>query len=348
MPSALLIRESWVVFVYAFAISIESIVIEYLTASYIRISPLLLSSTSITLAGILLLLTAALIFKKREMIRLFVQSRKILTLASLSLAIGIFTWYDSINRVGASKELLVAGPIEIVVIVLLARLFLKERLHRTHIIGIGLALIGFILALLSDADFIFTNNSTQFARTIATFFMGPIGMGNLEAIISAFGFAIGVLFLSKLVSKYSSIEVAGTTMFTSGVFLCIILLCGITMYNSNSNSVLSPISGPSNSSQIHLPAANTIVLLFAFSLIPFVGSLSYSTGLSRIGASLTATIGSSSIVITVILQVILKELGVVSHLPQNIVLAILGGVVGFLGIYIMHMPKYSVPITSRS
>lgn len=317
-----------------------------MTASYIRISPLLLSSTSITLAGILLLLAAAFIFKKREIIRLFVQSRKILTLASLSLAIGIFTWYDSINRVGASKELLVAGPLEIVVIVLLARLFLKERLHRTHIIGIGLALIGFILALLSDADFISTNSSTQFARTIATFFMGPIGMGNLEAMISAFGFATGVLFLSKLVSKYSSIEVAGTTMFTSGAFLCIILLCGITLYNSN--SVLSPISGPSNSSQIHLPVASTIVLLLAFSLIPFVGSLSYSTGLSRIGASLTATIGSSSIVITVILQVILKELGVVSHLPQNIVLAILGGVVGFLGIYIIHMPKYSVPITSRS
>ena len=99
---------------------------------------------------------------------------------------------------------------------------------------------------------------------------------------------------------------------------------------------------------MHISITNAIVILLLFSLIPFVGSLSYSTGLSRIGASLTATIGSSSIVITVFLQLIIRELGISTHLPENILLAILGGVVGFLGIYIIHLPGYFVPITKRN
>jgi hypothetical protein len=90
-----------------------------------------------------------------------------------------------------------------------------------------------------------------------------------------------------------------------------------------------------------------IIILFLFSLIPFIGSLSYSTGLSKIGASLTATIGSSSILITITIQIFLKELGFTSRLPENMFLAILGGIVGFLGIYLIHMPGFLIPITKR-
>jgi hypothetical protein len=84
------------------------------------------------------------------------------------------------------------------------------------------------------------------------------------------------------------------------------------------------------------------VILIAFSLLPFVGSLSYSTGLSRIGASLTATIGSSSIIITLVAQLFLVEVGFPSNLPNNIYLAVLGGIIGFLGIYVIHMHDYSL------
>jgi drug/metabolite transporter (DMT)-like permease len=343
LAPTLLIRKSWVVFVYAIAISVESIIIEYLTSSSIHISPLVLSSTSITLAGILLLLTAVLIFKKkRTIMALFTESTKILILASLSLAIGILTWYDSVNKIGASKELLVAGPLEIVVIVLLARLFLKERLHKTHCVGISLALIGFVLALLSDTNFSPIRSNMHYATGSTTYFIVPIGIGDFEAMISAFGFATGVLFLSKLLSRYSSIEAAGSTMLMSGSFLFTMLLIGILAYGTNSVLLTASAAG---SFEMHISITNAIVILLLFSLIPFVGSLSYSTGLSRIGASLTATIGSSSIVITVFLQLIIRELGISTHLPENILLAILGGVVGFLGIYIIHLPGYFVPIT---
>jgi len=345
LASTLLIWKSWIVFVYAFAISAESIIIEYLTSSYISISPLLLSSTSITLAGILLLLTAIFAFKrKRTIMVLFTGSAKVIILASLSLAIGIVTWYDSISKIGASKELLVAGPLEIVIIVLLARLFLNERLKKTHYVGISLALIGFVLALLSDTN-LGSNNSMYYTTKSTTYSIGPIGIGDFEAMISAFGFALGVLFLSKLLSRYSPIEVAGTTMFVSGTLLFAMLMIEILAYGTN--GVL--LNGSATISfERPISITNALVILVLFSLIPFVGSLSYSTGLSRIGASLTATIGSSSIVITVFLQLIIRELGINTHLPENLLFAILGGVVGFIGIYIIHLPGYFVPITKRN
>ena len=146
----LLLRRSWIVFVYAITISIESILIEYLTTTFLQITPIMLSAISITLAGMMLSLVALFLMKRKGIFRLFLKSWKILIFASFFLAVGIFTWYDSINRIGASKELLIAGPLEIVIIVVLARVFLNEKLDRIQAGGIVLALIGFIISLVSD------------------------------------------------------------------------------------------------------------------------------------------------------------------------------------------------------
>lgn len=328
---SLLIRKSWIVFIYAIALSIESIVIEYLTSSFIQISAIILSSISITSSGIMLLLVAAFIFKKKkEILILFSESWKNLILVSLSLSVGIFTWYDSINRIGASKEVLISGSLEIVIIVILARVFLNERLSRFHIIGIGLALAGFFMAVTSDANISVVD---IIEITKGTSLLSFISFGDVEAIISAFGFAIGVLILSKLVLKHSSIEVAGASMFTSGLMLVGFMILGVLSYESN-HIILSS----NEVSLLRQPIIIAIIILF--SLLPFIGSLSYSTGLSMIGASLTATIGSSSILLTVVIQIVLKEFGISSHLPGNIFLAILGGVTGFLGIYTIHMSDY--------
>ena len=332
----MLAHKSWIVFVYAFAISVESIIIEYLTTSFLQFSPIMLSATSITLAGIMLLVVAALFFKRNKQIPiLFTKSWKILILASLSLALGIFTWYDSIDRIGASKEALIAGPIEIVIIVVLARIFLNERLNRFQTIGIGIGLMGFFMALASDVDIVFSNNNgVNTTLTSVSSLLSIISFGDIEAILSAFGFAIGVLFLSKLILKYSSIEVAGASMFTSGLLLAGILVVGVFFHNT-----VPFISSPGELSLPQQPSLIvTFTILILFSLIPFIGSLSYSSGLGRIGASLTAIIGSSSILITIAIQTTLKELGFSSHLPENIYLAFLGGVIGFLGIYMIHMP----------
>jgi len=338
---SLLIRKSWIVFIYAIALSAESIIIEYLTSSFIQISPIMLSAISITSAGIMLLMVAAFISReKKEILFLFNKSWKNLILASLSLSLGIFTWYDSIKRIGASKEVLIAGPLEIVIIVMLARVFLNERLNRFHIIGISMALTGFFMAVASDANIGIDDNIVGTIKT--TSLLSIISFGDIEAILSAFGFAIGVLFLSKLVLKHSSIEVAAASMFTSGLILVGFMIIGLLSYESNH------IALPSNEVRfLRQPLINPIIILLLFSLLPLIGSLSYSTGLSMIGASLTATIGSSSILITIMIQMMLKELNIASHLPENIFLAVLGGVSGFLGICIIHMSDYSIPMIKR-
>ena len=343
MLSLLLIRRSWVVFVYAIAISVESIIIEYLTASSFQFSPIMLSAISITSAGTMLLLAAAFIFKKKEEISiLFTKSSKTLVLASMSLSLGILTWYDSINKIGASKQVLIAGPLEIVIIVILARIFLNERLNRFHVIGITMALVGFFMAVASGATTDVAADNTDAINTISTSSLSSIiSVGDIEAISSAFGFAIAVLFLSKLVLKHSSVGVAGASMFTSGSILVGFMIVGLFYSSFNIRLHSDEVSS------LAQPFLITTIVLFLFSLIPFIGSLSYSTGLSRIGASLTATIGSSSILITIIIQIILKELGFASRLPENIFLAILGGITGFLGIYIIHLRGFLIPIAKR-
>jgi drug/metabolite transporter (DMT)-like permease len=295
----------------------------------------MLSAISITLAGIMLLLVAWFLMKRKEIATLLLKSWKNLSLASFFLAAGIFTWYDSINRIGASKEVLIAGPLEIVIIVVLAQVFLNEKLNRIQVTGIVLALIGFFISIVSDIgidvlDSIQTVITPPLPSTLITF-------GDMEAILSAFGFGIGVLFLTKLVSLHSSIEVAGASMLISGLIL-VSFMVGFS-YESLQVSLVA------KHSLFKQPQMNTIIILVLFSLLPFIGSLSYSTGLSRIGASITATIGSSSILITIIIQITLRELGVKSNLPENIFIAIVGGVIGFLGIYIIHMHDRSMSVT---
>jgi drug/metabolite transporter (DMT)-like permease len=286
----------------------------------------------------MLSLIAAFFMKKKGISTLFSKSWKNLILASFLLAIGIFTWYDSISRIGASKEALIAGPLEIVIIVVLARIFLNENLDRIRVIGIVLALIGFFMAVVSDAGDVLDDDSIGTILTSPSTF---ITFGDIEAILSALGFAIGVLFLTKLVSTHSSIEVAGASMLVSGL----ILVAFMIGFLHESQEILSSLSWESSFYQ-H-PLIITIIILLLFSFLPFIGSLCYTTGLSNIGASITATIGSSSILITVLIQIILKELGITSNLPENIFLAILGGVLGFIGIYVIHMHTHYLSIIPR-
>ena len=91
-------------------ISTKSIIIEYLTSNLtlFQLSSLTLSAISITLAGLMLLLLTIFYFKRKKDLLLLARSWKNLLIASVSLAIGIFTWYDSIGKIGSSKEMIIA------------------------------------------------------------------------------------------------------------------------------------------------------------------------------------------------------------------------------------------------
>jgi drug/metabolite transporter (DMT)-like permease len=311
-----LIRKSWIVFLFAVILSFESILIEYLTL-LLGISPLAISAFSIAISGILLLLT--LNFVSNRQTSLF-YSFKDFVPASIFLSVGIFTWYDAVSRVGASKESLLAGPIEIIAVLFLARIFLHEKLNKKQLSGVGIALVGFIIVILSDHNI--SNNGIINVTIIEVELLNfSISFGDIEAIISAISFALAVFFLAKLSRKYSPLEVSGMCLLLSGFILICIML----------------IFTPEVSFNLFMSYWYIFII---FSLLPLIGTICYIEGIKRIGASLTSTIASSRILLTLIIQILLTQIGIRNTLPDNVFLALIGGALGITGIIIIHMHFY--------
>jgi len=316
-----LIRKSWIVFLFAIILSFESILIEYLTL-LLGISPLSISAFSIAISGILLL--TILNFVKKRKIPLL-HSFKDFIPASLFLSAGIFTWYDAVSRVGASKESLLAGPIEIIAVLLLARIFLREKLNKKQFSGIAIALVGFVIVILSDHN-IDNNGIINIVLIEFESLNFSISFGDVEAIISAISFALAVFFLAKLSSRYSPLEISGMCLLMSGFILIIVMF------------IFTP------DMSINMITSYWYIFII-FSLLPLMGTILYVEGIKRIGASLTSTIASSRILLTLILQILLTQIGIKNTLPDNIFLALIGGILGITGIIIIHTHFYfSKPI----
>ncbi|HET8857397.1 MAG TPA: DMT family transporter [Nitrososphaeraceae archaeon] len=317
-----MIRKSWIVFLFAIILSFESILIEYLTL-LLGISPLSISAFSIAISGILLLVILNFVNKRKTPL---LHSFKDFIPASLFLSIGIFTWYDAVSRVGASKESLLAGPIEIITVLLLARLFLHERLNKKQLSGIAIALIGFVIVILSDHNI---DNNNGIINIVLIEFKSlnfSISFGDVEAIISAISFAAAVFFLAKLSLRYSPLEISGMCLLLAGFILIIVMF--IFTPEMPINMILS-----------------YWYIFIIFSMLPLIGTILYVEGIKRIGASLTSTIASSRILLTLIFQILLTQLGIRNTLPDNIFLALIGGILGISGIIIIHTHFYfSKPI----
>lgn len=316
-----MIRKSWIVFLFAIILSFESILIEYLTL-LLGISPLSISAFSIAISGTLLLIILNLV-NKRKIPPL--HSFKDFIPASLFLSAGIFTWYDAVSRVGASKESLLAGPIEIITVLLLSRVFLHERLNKKQFSGIAIALVGFIIVILSDHN-VDNNGIINIALIEFKSLNFSISFGDVEAIISAISFALAVFFLAKLSLRYSPLEISGMCLLLSGFILIIVMF------------IFTP------EMSINMITSYWYIFII-FSLLPLIGTILYVEGIKRIGASLTSTIASSRILLTLIFQILLTQLGIRNTLPDNIFLALLGGILGITGIIIIHTQFYfSKPI----
>jgi hypothetical protein len=143
--------------------------------------------------------------------------------------------------------------------------------------------------------------------------------------------------------KCPFIEVAGASTLTAGLILFCFMIVILSAHGAHSTMLPT-----SEMSLLRQPLMFIIVILLLFSCILFISSSSYSSGLSKMGASITSIIGSSSILMTLIIQLVLHEFGIANHLPENMFLAGFGGVAGFLGIYMIHIPRYSIPITTTT
>ena len=319
-----MIRKSWIVFLFAVILSFESILIEYLTL-LLGISPLAISAFSIAISGVLLLLI--LNFVGNRQTSCLVYSIKDFIPASIFLSAGVFTWYDAVSRVGASKESLLAGPIEIITVLFLARIFLHEKLNKKQLSGICIALLGFIIVLLSDHNSSNNNGIINVTIIEVKTLNFSISFGDIEAIISAISFALAVFFLARLSMKYSPLEISGMCLLLSGFILIIVML------------IFTP------ELSINLFQSYWYIFLI-FSLLPLTGTICYIEGIKRIGASLTSTIASSRILLTLIIQIVLTHIGIRNTLPDNVFLALIGGTLGITGIIIIHTHLYFSKHTS--
>jgi drug/metabolite transporter (DMT)-like permease len=290
--------KSGVVFAYAFVISIETILVESLTTA-LQISPLTIAANSIPLAGGILLFIVTL--RMKDKITVFKSWRYLLP-GSAFMALGIITWYDSVSRIGASKESALTGPLEATVVLFLAWFFLKERLSKVQLIGSLIAIIGIFAAAMSGSTLGVSSSLSLFS------------IGDLEAILSAVTFAIAIIFLTKLVGFHSPIQVAGASLLISGLILAAFQW---TYY-------------------LEIPTVQEWGFLLLYSFLPLIGALLYSMSLRKIGASITSVIASSAYLMTIMIQLTLKEFGLKTILPENIPLLVGGGLLGLLGIILIH------------
>lgn len=280
-------------FVHAALLSAESIAIEILTTQ-LQLTPLVVAGNSILIAGVALF-AIAVAREGRLAVSVF-RSWKYLLPASALVAVGVFAWYDSVTTVGASKEGLLAGLLETVIILILARTILKEKLSSIKSKGALIALAGFFVTVMSAGN----------TELIVTW-------GDIEAVISAASFAAGIILITKMTKAHSALQITSSSLLISGIILSAVLWAG------------GPeISGPD------------WAILIAFSVLPLLAALTYVVGLARIGASMTSTIASFSILLTVVFQLVLLALGFQVILPSLVPLAIIGGILGVFGIFLIH------------
>lgn len=295
--SLLQLKRNWPMFGDTAVLSIEALGIEAIYSVF-NVSTTVIAIISITLSGSILLIVYVFVMKQK--LRIIYKPGYVILGAAL-FALSIFLWYDSIPRIGAGKAMMLQIPLETVFIVLMAWVFLLERLKLPQMIGIGVAIVGVGCALVAVSG---TSNGSY-----------DFGLGEVEAILSAAVSAASITIMSKQLSRFNSTEVTGFRLIIGGIIL-IIVLYPIT----SSDFVMNTVEW------------SFVIMLSIVSLINFQF---FAMSVSRSGVSMTSIVTTSSIVLTLILQMILLQFGISMVLPQNIPLAVVGSSVSILGIYLV-------------
>jgi len=286
--------NSWVTIISTAAFSIEAVLVEllYVVAS---IPALAIAAGSMPIAGAMVLIVNGFIFRNKFTI-FKGNGWKMLIIGGALFTVADFLWYDSIDKIGSGKIMLLTIPAEDVFIVLLAVVFLAERMLKLQLVGIGVAIVGFTISAASNVS----GNGVQFQ------------IGDLEAILSAMCNALAITLFAKLIVRYNPTEVSGWIMLISGLVI---------------NAIQYTFYPP------HLSVMDWLYLI-GFSFIALAAFTLYNVSMKRIGSSMTSIITSSSLVLTVVIQLAMVPLGIAFTLPSNLVLALLGGGISIVGICI--------------
>jgi len=286
--------NGWVTIISTAAFSIEAVLVEllYVMAS---IPTLAIAAGSMPIAGAMVLIINGFVFRNKFSI-FKGNGWKILIVGGALFTAADFLWYDSVDRIGSGKTMLLTIPAEEVFIVLLAVVFLAERMLKLQLVGIGVAIVGFTISAASNVS----GNGVQFQ------------IGDLEAILSATFNALAITLFAKLIVRYNPTEVSGWIMLISGLVI---------------NAIQYTFYPP------HLSVMDWLYLI-GFSFIALAAFTLYNVSMKRIGTSMTSIITSSSLVLTVLIQLAMVPFGIAVTLPSNLVLALLGGGISIAGICI--------------
>jgi len=223
-----------------------------------------------------------------------------LVLCVLSAA-GVLLWFDSIGRIGAGKEaLLGGGSSEVLFVVILSALFLHERLGKWEAIGGCMIVVGVFLVL------------ADVGHVTLTF-----GLGEAEAITSSLCLGAVVVITTALLKNHALTPLSGVELLLSGL---IVLFVGV-------------VTGI-----VEFPGAVGWTILLFLGLFPAAGLLAYNAGLPKIGASLTSVLFALNGIMTVGVQLLILFMVPDAEimLPRSVVLAMLGGGIAFVGVYILQ------------
>jgi drug/metabolite transporter (DMT)-like permease len=286
--------NNWVTIISTAAFSVEAVLVEllYVMAS---IPTLAIAAGSMPIAGAMVLIINGLVFRNKFTI-FKGNGWKMLIVGGALFTAADFMWFDSVDRIGSGKTMLLTIPAEEVFIVLLAVVFLAERMLKLQLVGIGVAIVGFTISAASNVS----GNGVHFQ------------IGDLEAILSATFNALAITLFAKLIVRYNPTEVSGWIMLISGLVI---------------NAIQYTFYPP------HLSVIDWLYLI-GFSFIALAAFTLYNVSMKRIGSSMTSIITSTSLILTVVIQLAMVPFGIALTLPSNLVLALLGGGISVAGICI--------------